>query len=205
MSHFGLFIAVLAAILASGCSSNRPARELATTTSTNIDAISSRLKDFQKMANSITDKRNEAIVAIEVSAASERLVIDGELDTLRQTGAAETAKLFDVLRLHSEKASATAGQLEQFRAQTSKEVAALTAPLVISTSKLEQAAKTLAALGADEPAEDRAAFLLDFVKAVRDETKKTKETASAKQTAGDQAIDAKRLDMASKPAPEPKK
>ena len=137
-----------------------------------IAVVSSALTAFQKGLNATAESRARHILSVRTLARSGRRQIDRELDVLRQTDGTDLVKLFEALREHGDKAALASSQALAAEAAAREEIAAAYKPLEISTEKLDKAAKTLAALAKQQSDAERAAFLAQFLKDTRDETKK---------------------------------
>jgi ferritin len=139
---------------------------------THIAAVSSALATFQKELNSTAESRARHILSVRTVAYNGRQQSDREVDVLKQTDGTELVKLFEALREHGDKAALASSKAEAAEATAKAEIAAAYTPLEISTEKLDKAAKTLAALARQQSDSERAAFLAQFLKDTRDETKK---------------------------------
>jgi len=165
--------------------------DLAEVTGTNIGFVSAKLSEHQQGINAIALKRIDLIASVERMAAEGRLNVDREVAILKQTGGADLVKLLDALRDYADKAAAAPTQLDAVQAQAKKDITAVYKPLAVSTDKLDSAAKSLASLAKAKTREERAKFLISYLKEARDDVNKLKQESAASKDSGDQALDSK--------------
>lgn len=170
--------------------------DLAEVTGTNIGFVSAKLTEHQQGINAIALKRIDLIASVERMAAERRLSVDREIATLKQTGGADLVKLLDALRDHADKAAAAPTQLDAVQAQAIKDITSVYKPLTVSTNKLDSAAKSLASLAKVKTREERAKFLISYLKEARDDVNKLKQKSTASKDSGDQALDSKTAKLA---------
>lgn len=194
MSHR---ICIFAALLWSAIASAENAvQELAITTGTNLALISGKLAEHQKGVNEVTARRIDVIASLERLAAERRLLVDRELTILQQTDGGDLVKLLDGARTLGDKAAASPAAVDAVQARAKIELTGGYTPLAISTDKLDQAAKALAALAKTSSNEAYLKYLVAYFKDVRASIDKLKqESASSKQKA-DQAMAAVQTETA---------
>lgn len=174
---------------AAGATPDAPA-ELAEATSRNMSLVSSALAAHQKKVNDVATARAANIVSIDKLAIDFRQDSDREVDILQQTGGADIVKVFTALCAHGDAAALAPARRDAALAAAQADVAAAYAPLSITTDKLDSAAKTLAGLGKPPSAQERAKFLLQFAKDVRDESAKLVAASDKAKADADQKLEA---------------
>lgn len=162
--------------------------ELAGVTAKNIAMVSSALAAHQKGLNDIATTRAAHIVSVNRLSTDARQQSDREVAILKQTGGAEIVKVFEALCEHGDRAALVSGQTEAAEAAAKADIATAYTPLAIATDKLDRAAKTLAVLAKQQTAQDRAKYLLQFAKDVRDESAKLSKASDSKKADADQKL-----------------
>lgn len=182
-------ICIFAALLWSAIASAENAvQELAITTGTNLALISGKLAEHQKGVNEVAARRIDVIAWLERLAAERRLLVDRELIILQQTGGGDLVKLFDGARTLGDKAAASPAALDAVQVRAKAELTEGYTPLAISTDKLDQAAKALAALAKTSSNEAYLKFLGAYFKDVRASIDKLKQESASSKQKGDQKM-----------------
>ena len=159
--------------------------QLADLTAKNVALVSVSLEQHRKGVNDIAASRVKLMLSVHRMAADARAAVDREMAVLKQTGGTDLVKLFDALREHGNQAVLVPGRLDAEEAATKADITAAYTPLVISTEKLDQAAKKLATLSAQQTKKERAQFALQFLKETRAEVEKLQEDSTRKKESGD--------------------
>ena len=178
--------------------------KLAALTAKNVAMVSSALAAHQKGVNEIAATRAAHIVSINRLSINARQSVDRELSILKQTDGTDIVKLFTALGEQGDTAALASAQADAAEAAAQADVAAAYTPLAIATGKLDNAAKTLAAMAKEQSTEERLKFLLQFAKDVRDESAKLAKESSDKKASADKKFNAT-VEAATPPASTPGK
>lgn len=156
-------------------------------TGANIGILSAKLSEYKKQFSEIERKRIGFIVWVERKAAEGRLEVDHQVNTLKQTGGTPIVKVFDAIRDHADKAANAPAQLDMVETQVNSDIMAAYKPLLISSEKLDEAARLLASLAKGRSNE----FFISYLQDVRENVERLNKESKASKTSGDQALNAK--------------
>jgi hypothetical protein len=182
------WLVALALCLDAGRAAADAPAELAEVSARNIAMLSSALAAHQQGMNDIATTRTAHIVSVNRLAINAKQESDREVEILKQTGGAAILDIVDALRAHGDRAALARGEAEAAEAAVKADISAAYTPLAIATDKLDRAAETLAALGRQQTPRDRAKFLVQFAKDVRDESAKLSKASDDKKADADQKL-----------------
>ena len=162
--------------------------ELAHLTGAVIANISTKLSEHQRETNTANQRRAQLIVAVVRQAADGQQIIDNDLMVLKNTGGAETVKIFMAMREYGDRAALALTQFDAAQAAALADVTSAIKPLSLSTEKLDAAAKGLAQLGTPRPSKERLAFLRGYLYDTREQIKVLEDGAKKEAAKGDAAL-----------------
>lgn len=155
-----------------------------------VAIASAALAAFEKGLNATASVRVAHINSVRTLAYNGQTETEREIAILRETDGTDIIKMFEALVAHGDKAALASSQAEAAEAATKAELGAAFSPLSISTEKLDRAALTLAGLAKQQTSEERAAFLIQFFKDTRTETKKLLDDSKKARDEAEAKLDA---------------
>lgn len=165
-----------------------PVDELARLTGAVIANVSAKLSEHQRETNAANQRRAQLIASVVRQAAEGQQIIDSDLLVLKNTGGAETVKLFAAMREHGDQAAFAPAQLDAAQAAALADASSAIKPLSLSTEKLDAAAKGLGQLGTPKTSKDRLAFLRGYLHDTREQIKALEDGAKKEAAKGDAAL-----------------
>jgi hypothetical protein len=185
-----LTFAALALVCAAATAEPNAAEESAELTAKNIALVSSALAAHQKGVNAMAATRAENILSVTRLASNAQSEVEREVAVLKQTGGAGIVGMFDALREYGDRAALLASQADAAEAAAKADITGAYTPLGISTEKLDAAAKTLAVLAKQQTQQERARYLVHFLRDTRDESRKLLNASEDKRDTADKDLDA---------------
>jgi hypothetical protein len=180
--------ACLALAPAISLAADPPVDELARLTGAVIANVSTKLSEHQRETNAANQRRAQLIAVVVRQAAEGQQIIDNDLLVLKNTGGAETVKIFTAMREYGDQAALAPAQFEAAQAAALADATSAIKPLSLSTEKLDAAAKGLGQLGTFKTSKERLAFLRGYLHDTREQIKVLEDGAKKEAAKGDAAL-----------------
>lgn len=153
-----------------------------------IAAASAKLSEHQRETNASDQRRAQLIASVVRQAAEGQQLIDKDLLVLKNTGGAETVKLFNAMREYGDQTALASTQLDGVQAAALADAITAIKPLSLATERLDAAAKGLGQLGSPQTSKERLALLRDYLHDTRAQIKTLEEGARSNAVKGDAAL-----------------
>ncbi|QDG70248.1 hypothetical protein [Janthinobacterium tructae] len=185
------FLAVFAATLAyaedgkENSKLSSPA-QLAKTTSAYLGAVSAMLSKQSAEVNRMIDERTDAIAARERAALTAQNRVKSEIEHYNMTRSNVLADSLQSMIRRSDRVATEPADLTSAEAALRSEIKVATALPLLSTDKLDSAAKKLAVLAEQQPPLERAQEAIEFYNATKASVNKIEKDAEATKLKADE-------------------